>query len=79
MNGHGRPWKVLSICFNVEHCSKESRLSTCFHVRLHGGSMRVPVEASGYIEAVTEVAVGLYMLKGIPSGPHDFTSCVWPA
>ncbi len=74
MNGHGRPWKVVEYLFDVEHCSKENRLSTCFHVRLHDGSMRVPVEASGYIEAVTEVAVGLHALRGRPGGRYDFTS-----
>ncbi len=54
--------------FEVGHCSKENRLSTCFHVRLHDGSMCVPAEASGYIETVAEAAVGLHALRGRPGG-----------
>ena len=64
MNGHGRPWKVAEYLFDVGHCSKENRLSTCFHVRLHDGSMCVPAEASRYIEAVAGAAVGLHALRG---------------
>ena len=74
MNGHGRPWKVAEYLFDVGHCSKENRLSTCFHVRLYDGSIRVTAEASGYIEAVAEVAVGLNALRVRPDGRYDFTS-----
>jgi len=57
-------WKVAEYLFDVGHCSKENRLSTCFHVRLHDGSMCVPAEVSRYIEAVAGAAVGLHALRG---------------